>query len=128
MGMPVARRRRLRVGLVLGSAAAVVAVVTTALLVLTALEYRFGPIEPTDPGWKVQVVNDLNQTIHVKDSASEDLTIAAGRSDIFVSPSPGQRHVVLTVMDAKHRTLGCITVDLDRNRTLQAKASEMGSC
>ena len=114
-------------GLILGSVAAVVAVATTALLVLTALEYRFGPIEPTDPGWKVQVVNDLNQTIDVRDSA-EDLTIPAGRSDIFVSTGPGQLHIVLTVMDAKHRTLGCLAVDLDRSRTVRAKASEMAPC
>jgi hypothetical protein len=108
----------------------VTALVLLAVAVFGAvliLEDRFGPIDPTDPGWKVKVVNDLRIPIHVKNSA-EDLEVAPGDSDIFVPPGPGQLHVIYTVTDSKGKTLGCLAVELDKTKTVEVNASQIKPC
>jgi hypothetical protein len=112
--------------LVLATAVVVVAAVLL-LATLIALEGKYGPIDPTEPGWKAQVVNDLGKPVHVK-SAAEDLLIPAGQSDILASPGPGQLHVVYTVTDSSGTTLGCLTVDLDKQRTVKVNASQTRPC
>lgn len=92
-----------------------------------ALSDRFGPIDPTEAGWKARISNDTAQAIHVKNSA-EDLVLAVGESDIFVSGAPGELHPVFVVTDLQGRTLGCLRVDLDRTKTVTAAASAMRRC
>ncbi len=112
---------------------AVVAVVVALASVLAVgiigavLENTFGPIDPTDPGWKVQITNDLNIPIHVRNSAA-DIALAPGAKDIFVPPGPGQLNVTYVIADDEGQTLGCLKVKLDKTRTVMANASQMGSC
>lgn len=102
-------------------------VVFFVLLVAVVLEHQFGPIDPTDPGWKARVVNDLGQPIHVK-NAAEDLTLEPGQSDIFVPSAPGQLRVIYQVTDDRGRPLGCLDVQLDRSRTVELPASGIKPC
>lgn len=97
------------------------------LIGVTVLEDRFGPIDPTDPGWKASVLNDLNAPIVVKDSGV-NLTLEPGQSTIFASPGPGQLNFVLTVTDNQGRTLGCLVVHGDKQHTVTLKASQMTAC
>ena len=105
--------------------AAVLAVAVLAALV--QIEDRLGPIDPTDPGWKAKVTNDTGRPVHVKDSA-ENLLLESGESDIFVAAGPGQRHLVLTITDSAGRNLGCLTTDLDSQRTVSMNVSQMRPC
>src|SRR5260370_34516984 len=91
------------------------------------LEYRYGPIDPTDPGWKALVTNDLTQGVVVGDSA-ENLEIQPGNSEVLVSPGPGQLDAVYTVTDLNHRALGCLAVRLDRQKTVNVSVSSMRPC
>lgn len=91
------------------------------------LESRLGPIEPTDPGWKASVMNDLGHPIHVRNSA-EDLYLRPGQSDIFVPSGPGQLNVIYTVTDEHGKPLGCLSVQLDKARTVDVKASQLKPC
>jgi hypothetical protein len=91
------------------------------------LEDRLGPIDPTDPGWKAEVINDLGVPIHVKSSAV-DLTVAPGKSEIFGSPGPGQLNFRLTITNEQGQTLGCLAVRGDKEKTVQLKASQMTIC
>ena len=104
-----------------------VAIILTVGVVGAVLEGRFGPIDPTDPGWKVQVTNDLNIPIHVRNSA-EDIALAPGAKDIFVPPGPGQLNVTYIIADDNGQVLGCLQVKLDKTRTVTANASQMRSC
>jgi hypothetical protein len=101
----------------------VIAVLLMLGLMLSMLEHRYGPIDPTDPGWKAQVVNDLGAPIRLG-----GLTIAAGRSDIVVAPGPGALHPVYKVTDGHGRRLGCLSVTLDRNQTVRVLASTIRPC
>jgi len=110
--------------------AAVVSVLAGLALVfsiLATLEYRYGPIDPTDPGWKVLVINDTDRPVHVKD-AVEDFVIPAGQQELYVSPGPGQLNMNLSVTDEAGQTLGCLRVELDRSKTVTTFVSSMGSC
>lgn len=98
--------------------------VLVLIALLVSAERRYGPIDLTDPGWKVNVHNDLSQPIRVKDGA-ENLPIGPGNSEVLVSPSPGALRPRYVVTDGAARTLGCLTVDLDRSRTVDARASSM---
>ena len=97
--------------------------VIAVFLMLIVLEHRYGPIDPTDPGWKAQVVNNLGAPIHLG-----GLTIAPGRSDIVVAPGPGALHPVYKVTDGQGRRLGCLSVTLDRNQTVRVLASTIRPC
>ncbi len=105
---------------------AVMAVLAVALLV-GFLSDTYGPIDPTDPGWKALITNDTGRAIRVKNSAG-DLLIAAGQRDIIVSPGPGQIHVVYRIEDDHANVLGCLTVDLDKRKTVDVRASAMRPC
>jgi len=110
--------------------AAIVLLVTVAvvgLVALTRLENSLGPIDPTDPGWKVKVVNDFGVAIRVKDSA-EELDIGPGRSEIFDAPGPGQLRFVLTVTEGENRALGCLSVQLNKAKTVVMNASQVKPC
>lgn len=108
-----------------GLSALVVALVLVGAAAV--LENQFGPIDPTDPGWKANIVNDLGRPIHVKNSA-EELPLKPGERDIFVPPGPGQLNVIYTVTDEHGLTLGCLAVQLDRVRTVDVKASQLKPC
>src|SRR5260370_35504603 len=75
---PARRRAALRIAAVVSVLAGLALVVS----ILATLEYRYGPIDPTDPGWKVLVVNDTHQPVHVKD-AVEDFVIPAGQQELY---------------------------------------------
>jgi hypothetical protein len=112
-----AARKRPRWLLIAGVAPAVV------LAVLIGLEHRYGPIDPTDPGWKANVVNDTGQAIHLG-----GLTIAPRRSDIVVAPGPGALHPTFKVTDTHGGTIGCLSVALDREKTVTVRASTIHAC
>jgi hypothetical protein len=101
--------------------------VVVLLIGAVMLEDRLGPIDPTDPGWKAEVTNDLGVPIHVKSSAV-DLTVAPGTSEIFGSPRPGQLNFRLTITNQQGQTLGCLAVRGDKEKTIQLKASQMTIC
>ena len=86
-----------------------IVLVLLGLIGVLILEDHFGPIDPTDPGWKARVVNDLGIPIDVRSSAV-DLKLAPGESDIFASPGPGRLNFVLVITDRQGRALGCIAV------------------
>jgi hypothetical protein len=117
---PIWQRRALLTGLVIAGV-----LVLGAIAAL--LTDQFGPIDPTDPGWKARVTNDTGQAIHVKSSAS-DIRIETGSQDIVVSPGPGQLHVVYRITDEKGTVLGCLAVDLNKRETVNVSASAMRSC
>ena len=94
---------------------------------LIALEHRYGPIDPTDPGWKALVLNDLATPVRVRNSV-EDLPISPRDSEIFVPPGPGQLHVTYQVTDPAGHRLGCLAVDLDREHTVTVLVSSMHPC
>jgi hypothetical protein len=51
-----------------------------------------------------------------------------GQSEIFPAPGPGQRHVVFVITDSSGRTLGCLSTDLDTNKTVVIRASQKHPC
>ncbi len=120
---PARRRAALRIAAVVSVLAGLALVVS----ILATLEYRYGPIDPTDPGWKVLVVNDTHQPVHVKD-AVEDFVIPAGQQELYASPGPGQLNMNLSVTDESGQTPGCLRVELDRSKTVTTFVSSMGPC
>src|SRR2546422_3969894 len=107
--------------------ASVIGLVVLLLVGALILENRFGPIDPTDSGWKAKVVNDLDVPIDVKSSAVA-LKLAPGESDIFASPGPGQLNFILTITESHGRTLGCLVVRGNKRQTVQLMASQMTPC
>jgi hypothetical protein len=97
------------------------------LVIVNLLEYRYGPIDPTDPGWKVDIMNDLPKAIHIKNNA-EDLTLQPGQHDIFVPAAPGEINPTYIIMDMNGHVMGCLTVNMDRKSTIQSRASLMHAC
>jgi hypothetical protein len=114
------RRRVTRIVLIVGAILIVGAVAAF-------LSDQLGPIDPADPGWKARVTNDTGQFIHVR-SPRADIRIAPGSQETVISPGPGQLHAVYRISDDKGTLLGCLTVDLDKHRTLDINASSMNVC
>jgi hypothetical protein len=112
---------RYKVGVLVGAAVLVFAV---ALV----FEDRLGPIDPTSPGWRTIVLNDMNRPIHVR-RAGDDYNplLPPARSDIFYGGS-GQLDLLLVVADGQDQTLGCIPVKLEKRTDVTVSASSIGPC
>jgi hypothetical protein len=113
--------RRYKVGLLVGAAVLVFAV---ALV----FEDRLGPIDPTSPGWRTIVLNDMDRPIHVR-RAGDDYNplLPPARSDIFYGGA-GQLDLLLVVADEQDQTLGCIPVKLEKRKDVSINASSVTPC
>jgi hypothetical protein len=103
----------------------VAAVVIVGVLASRLLE--LGPVDPTDPGFKVSVRNDLGKPIEVKD-LEEGLILQPGRSDIFEGVGPGQRFIQYKVASLQGVPLGCLNVTLDPSKTIRVNATSLTRC
>jgi hypothetical protein len=82
-------------------------------------------VDPTDPGYKVQIRNDLSQGLSVGDS-QEVISLRPGQSDVF-SPGP-ERRARYVVTSRSGKRLGCLAVRLNGSSTVDAQTSEAQPC
>lgn len=69
--------------------AALLLLVAALALLVWSID-RYGPIDPTEPGWDANVVNDQSRTVTVESSA-EKLSIPAGEAKCSWLRVPGRR-------------------------------------
>ena len=88
---------------------------------------RYGPVNPTEPGWDVAVINDTASAVTMSSDA-ESLRVPAGGSEIFVAPGPGVLRFSLRVRSANLGTLTCLPVKLSKHHRVTASVSEAMPC
>jgi hypothetical protein len=108
---------------------ALVVIALTAVCVgtLVVLIDRYGPVDPTEPGWRAEVVNDLPGPVRVATS-TETLPIASGSSEIFVASGPGRTELDLRVISIADHARRCLEVTLEKDRTVTTNTSDAVPC
>jgi predicted SPOUT superfamily RNA methylase MTH1 len=104
-----------------------IAAAACALALVAYAQSRWGPIDPTDPGYKVAITNNLSSSVRILDS-KEDVVVESGRTQILEGLGPGQRSVRYEVTTLSGGRLGCINVTLDPSKIIVAKVSPLEAC
>ncbi len=99
--------------------------IVVALLPVILAACDVNAVDPTDPGYKAVIANDLPVAIVVRND-QEDLPLRPGGSDVF---SPGPVNTVRYTVTGPHgRLRGCLFVRLDARKTVRALASGLRPC
>ena len=117
----VVPRRTVRRSLSIAAAAAL------CLALLAISLDRYGPVDPTDPGWKVRITNDTSEAVTVATS-TESLKLPPAGSEIFVAPGPGKLRFTATVRHTPAAPVTCLPVALSKHRTVEASVSDAKPC